>query len=192
MIRRAAIAGLLIAVLASGTVSAATKTVNATQANAFMPRSTTVALNDFVKWKNTSTSKQHTSSSDLFNMWSVSMINPGSTSGAVLFQHAGLYAYHCDIHGSMTGSVKVKLTFTRNSNGTITVRFARVNAASGFTHELQRKNPGQASFVALPSTTGQIYTFTPTTVGSYKFRARYRKVGGVATGFSPTLSITVN
>ncbi|HUS22180.1 MAG TPA: hypothetical protein VMZ66_09245 [Aeromicrobium sp.] len=191
MIRRAAIAGLLMAVLATGTVSAATRTVNATDDDTFILRSTTVALNDSVQWRNTSPDRQHTSSSDLFSMWSLNL-NPGTTSGTVLFQHAGLFAYHCDFHGNMTGSIKVKLTFTRNSNGTITVRFARANAASGFTHELQRKNPGQASFVTLPSTTAQTYTFTPTTDGTYKFRSRYRKVGGVATGFSPTLSIVVN
>ncbi len=191
MIRRAAVSGLLIAVLASGTASAATKTVNGTQASTFMPRSTKVALNDLVRWKNTSTSRQHTSSSDLFNAWSVSMINPGSTSPAVLFQHAGSFAYHCDIHSLMTGNVKVKLTFTRNSSGSITVRFARANAASGFTHEIQRKNPG-GSFTNLPSTTGQTYTFTPTRDGTYQFKARYRKIGGVATGFSPVLSIPVN
>jgi plastocyanin len=191
MIRRATVAGLLIAVVTTGTAMAADRTVGATQTDTFSPTTTTVALNDRVRWSNTSTSRPHTSSSDLFNLWSYDISNPGSTSPFFQFQHAGRYAYHCDIHGSMTGSVKVKLSYTR-SGSTYTIRVARINAPTGFKHELQRKNPGSSTFGAQTSTSNQTVSVNLTQPGTYRFRARYRKTGGVATGFSPVLSITVN
>jgi plastocyanin len=188
MIRRAAVAALLMVVVATGSALAATKMVDATSSNTFNPVTSLAALGDTVQWSNPST-RNHTSSADLFNLWSFNLPR-GGPSQSFAFKHAGLYAYHCDIHGTMTGRVRVKLRFTRNSNGSITVRMATENPATGFRHELQRKNPG-GSFGATMSFTTQVYTFTPTVDGTYQFRARYRKVGGVATGWSPILSIAV-
>src|SRR3712207_2411519 len=132
MFRRAAVLGLLIATVTTTTASAADKTVNGTQTNVWSPATTTVALNDRVRWHNSSTSRPHTSSSNLFNLWSYEILNPGDTSPYFQFQHAGAFAYRCDIHGSMTGSVKVRLSFTRDSQGRYVIRVGRANAPSGF------------------------------------------------------------
>jgi plastocyanin len=78
--------------------------VAATIANlTFSPNPVTVAAGGMVTWTNND-SPSHTVSFD--NGPDCGTLAPG-TSQTVLFSVAGTYAYHCNIHRTMTGSVTV-------------------------------------------------------------------------------------
>lgn len=73
---------------------------------AFSPASVTVSVGDTVTWTNNDAGIPHTVSSD-----SGSELASGQLAGGASYQKtftsAGSYAYHCDIHPSMTGLVIV-------------------------------------------------------------------------------------
>lgn len=73
---------------------------------AFSPATVTVSVGDTVTWTNNDAGVPHTVSSD-----SGSELASGQLSGGASYQKtfsaAGSYAYHCDIHPSMTGQVVV-------------------------------------------------------------------------------------
>src|SRR5689334_4133550 len=95
---------ILLAVFASVSVArAATASVNI-QNIAFNPASITVNAGDTVTWTNND-QVNHTVTSDtsgLFNMSSA----PGSTV-SFTFSTPGTFAYHCNIHSNMHGTVVV-------------------------------------------------------------------------------------
>jgi len=105
-----AVAALLPAVLVAGlTVSAANSAaqiVNCSTATAcYNPNPIQVTVGSTVTWMNT-TSISHTATSDT-GAWNTGTITPGGTSAATTFNTAGTFAYHCNFHPDMHGSVIV-------------------------------------------------------------------------------------
>ena len=119
-----ALAALLVAVPAT----AATKTVNA-QGFAFVGGSPTIAQGDEVSWDNQGAA-HHTSTRSAFPGWI------GPTAGQRqprTFTQAGAFAYRCTIHGSMTGTIKVRIKASPSSGGastSFTITVGQGNAAS--------------------------------------------------------------
>ncbi len=107
--RRAALAFLSLFALASGALfvrdaRAADASVSISNF-AFVPASVTVNVGDTVTWTNNQGGVPHTVSSDT-GAFDSGTLNGGGTF-AQTFGTAGTFAYHCNIHPSMTGSVVV-------------------------------------------------------------------------------------
>jgi hypothetical protein len=95
----------------------------------------------------------------------------------------------------MTGKVKIRMS-SSPSSGTIATNFvlrvAALDAQAGFKHDIQRRK-GSKPFMSFASTSNQTVPWTPTSSGTWQFRARYRKTSsGAATGWSQPLTIVVN
>jgi len=72
---------------------------------AFSPQTLTVAKGTTVTWTNND-STTHTVTSDS-GVWDSNNLSPGKTF-SYTFNQAGTFAYHCNIHPSMTASVVVQ------------------------------------------------------------------------------------
>jgi plastocyanin len=105
-----AVATFVPALLVAGiTVSAANspaQIVNCSTATAcYSPNPIRVTVGSTVTWMN-STSLAHTATSDT-GAWNSGTLAPGGTSSAITFNTAGTFAYHCNFHSDMHGSVIV-------------------------------------------------------------------------------------
>jgi plastocyanin len=99
----AALAAALLAVSA-GLALAADQSV-AIQNFAFSPDSVTVNVGDSVTWTNND-AEAHTATAD-DGSWDTGSLAQGA-SGSVTFDTAGEFAYHCEFHSNMTGTVIVQ------------------------------------------------------------------------------------
>jgi plastocyanin len=188
-----ALACLFLGVSAAPAV-AVTKTV-AVVDFAFSPKGVTVAQGTTVNWQNTGT-RTHTATQDaaFFNTGNIA---PGTTSAGKVLTAAGGYPYHCTIHTSMVGSVKVpvKVAPTSGTTATVfTVTVATQAAPSGFVYDVQQKvgDTGSWSTWKRGVTTASV-TFQATTTGTYFFRSTLRKVStGAKTKPSPARMVTVS
>jgi plastocyanin len=71
----------------------------------FSPRSATLKVGQTVAWVNAdSVPHTATSNSDAFN---TGILAPGATSAPMTMGRPGAFAYHCEIHPSMTGTLVV-------------------------------------------------------------------------------------
>ena len=101
---------LTVSLLAVGSAppahAAVTKVVKMTNSDTFSPTPITIHKGDSIKWKNTSASTPHTTTS---GSWNSGNMNPGAT-----FTHkfgtTGTFKYYCKYHKSlgMVGKVIVK------------------------------------------------------------------------------------
>lgn len=72
--------------------------------NRFRPASITIDRGTVVKWKNRG-SRTHTTTSDT-GLWDSGSLSPGDTFRR-RFRRRGRFDYHCTIHASMTGTIRV-------------------------------------------------------------------------------------
>jgi plastocyanin len=194
MVRRAALVAAMLMLVSTASVSAASSHQVGIVNFAFSPTALKVRLGDTVNWHNGTTATTHTTTADLFNLWNQTVLH-GATSVDIAFQEAGTFAYHCNIHTFMHGTVKVKMSATPSAgpaSTTFLIRVATINAPAGFTMDIQKRKAGGA-FATWQSTTGQTVPFVPPGTGTFQFRSRLRRLSdGTATGWSPTLSVKVN
>jgi plastocyanin len=113
------------------------------------------------------------------------------------FLSAGSYKYHCTIHTSMNGTVKVKPTAVPPTGGvgtTFTITWAADKAPTAFVFDVQIKGPGGTWKNWKMGQTGQSATFVPDQgTGTYQFRGRYKDtVNSKATGYSAAVNIVVS
>ena len=71
----------------------------------FSPQDLTISVGDIVTWTNDHT-VNHTSTSD-DAVWDSGVIPPGE-SFSFVFNNAGTFPYHCEIHPTMTGTITVE------------------------------------------------------------------------------------
>jgi len=193
--RRAALSVLACLFLAVSAVPAGAvpKTI-AVVDFAFNPKGVSVAQGTTVNWQNTGT-RAHTATQDA-GFFNTGNIAAGTTSAGKVLTAAGGYPYHCTIHPSMVGSVKVpvKVAPTSGTTATVfTVTVATMAAPSGFVYDVQQK-VGTGSWTAWRTgvTTASV-TFQAITAGTYSFRSTLRKVStGAKTKPSPARMVTVS
>jgi plastocyanin len=76
---------------------------------AFTPDKVTVTVGSTVTWTNSDTQVQHTVTSDSGGTLDSGPLSSGQSYGKQ-FDTAGTYAYHCEIHQGMTGTIVVTAT----------------------------------------------------------------------------------
>jgi plastocyanin len=96
--------GLLLSALVALPAAAADEDVDIS-GFAYAPGTVTVNVGDSVTWTNAD-AQSHTASAD-DGSFDTSAIGTGDT-GSVTFSSAGTFAYHCEFHPNMTGTVVVQ------------------------------------------------------------------------------------
>ena len=191
------VTSLTAMLLMPGTVSAASATVSVKD-NQFLNSSPTIDFGDFVAWTcNLDTNNPHTATSNTLNdnPFDISLPPDCGTSTGVNFARAGSFGYHCEIHGSMRGTIAVRMMSSDTSpnvNQLITLTFATSGAPSGFTEIIQKRKAG-GTWRLFKKSTGTSVTWTPPKAKTFEFRARLKRLSdGAVTGWSPVLSLTVS
>jgi plastocyanin len=190
----AALAALLLGL--SGLPALATTTTVTVVDFAFSPKAVTIRQGDAVQWQNTGV-RTHTATQDApLSLFATGNISPGTTSVAKVLTAAGGYPYHCSIHPTMVGSIKVpvKVAPTSGTTATVfTITAATRAAPSGFVYDVQEKVGDTGSWAAFETgvTTASV-TFQATSAGSYAFRSLLRRVStGAKSKPSPARTVTV-
>ena len=84
---------------ASGTVTAAIRDFS------FSPATVSAKVGDVVAWTNEGNAP-HTATLDEFPACDTGNL-AGGDSGGIVFEAAGTYPFHCDVHPAMTGTIEV-------------------------------------------------------------------------------------
>jgi plastocyanin len=184
----------VLAMLVAGSAEAATVDISIVSTTVgFDPKTATGAFGDTFRWTNDDALNHTTTQDSPLALWDSGTMGAGdSFSKAVDF--AGAYPYHCSIHTSMTGTVKVPVQVMPPSGSVGTafrVTVASVAAPSGFVYDIQRKT-GSGSWTAWKTgITSKSVTFRPKASGTWSFRSRLRETDGGKSGWSPPRSISV-
>jgi plastocyanin len=185
-----------LTVLVASPAQAVTKDISIVSRTAgFSPATVTSAFGTTFKWTNDDSIIHTSTQNSPLSLWNSGHVDAGSTYSKVI-NYAGTYAYHCSIHTSMTGTIKVPITVSPSSGSTsttFTITVAAVAAPSGFTYDAQKKR-GSGAWTTLKSGfTTKSVTFRPSQTGTWSFRARLHKTsGGATSGWSPTKSVSVS
>ena len=148
------------------------------------------ARGDTAKWVNEGNVGHTATGNSPFNLWNTGTIAVGS-SKSFTFISAGTYPYHCAIHPSMTGTVRVPIALSK-SGTTVTVTVASKTAPNGFHYVVQKTGPGDTAFKAWKTITATTTTFAGMAGKTYSFRSKMKRVNSTASsGFSVARSITV-
>ena len=181
--------------LMAGEARAATVDISIVGVSAgFDPTTATGASGDTFHWTNNDSITHTTTQNGPLSLWNSGNITAGNAfSRAIDF--AGSYPYHCSIHTSMTGTVRVPIQVSPSSGSVGTafgVTVASVAAPSGFVYDIQRRK-GSGDWTAWKTgITAKSATFRPKASGTWSFRSRLRKTSnGAKSGWSPPRSISV-
>lgn len=198
LMRRATPIALLLALLVQ--TGAEASTINVSMVNfSFTPDPGKVKIGDIVKWTNSTTTTNHTSTQDSpLALWDSGTVPPAGTFSFTLTA-AGLYPYHCIFHSSigMKGTIgaRDKVVPTSGPVGTMfKVTVASIVAPAGFVYDVQKANPGGGFTDWMIGVTTMSVTFDSTgqATGVYKFRSRLRRTSnGSTSGYSPGIPATV-
>jgi plastocyanin len=160
----------------------------------FSPTPVTIAQGGAVQWTNDATSTTHTSTGDApLALWTTGSLASGA-SGSFTFQAAGIYPYHCMIHPSMHGKIRVPILISPSSGTTATTFTITLAAASqtGYTFDVQKKHDAGRWKLWKTGVSTLTVTFNPRGTGSFRFRSRLHKTSnGATSGWSPGMMITV-
>lgn len=110
--RRLSFALIWLVIMLVAGISACDKTDHVPQnevwisGNAFSPKNMTVSKNTTVTWRNKD-GEAHTVTSDTAGLFDSGTIQAGSTY-THQFTTTGTFSYHCNFHGSMTGTITVQ------------------------------------------------------------------------------------
>ncbi len=188
-----AAAGLLAA-LAAWPAGAATTTVTVADFS-FSPATAAVSMGTTVEWTNDGPSIHTSTQNSPLSKWNTGNIASGA-SQSVEIDWAGTYPYHCNIHPTMTGRIRVPVEASPAYGGvgdTFTIRLATVAAPSDFTYDVQRKVGSGAWKAFKTGVTRARLRFMPKSTGTYAFRSRLHRTSSDGTsGWSPADSIKVS
>jgi plastocyanin len=175
---------------ATATISIISRTQGFSPSVISKPEGTTFA------WNNTD-SIGHTSTQDSpLALWNTSTINGGATK-SVTVASAGVYPYHCAIHPTMTGTVRVPIKVSATSGTTattFTITVATTNATGSFVYDMQERVGTDAWVNYQTGVTAKSVTFKASTTGTFSFRSRIRNtsVANAFSGWSPKKTISVS
>jgi plastocyanin len=191
--RRSGVAALLGFVLIGALAPAAGAADVSIHDFAFSPKTVRAALATGVAWHNNGPST-HTATADVTGFFATGHIASGTTSNATM-RAAGTFAYHCSIHASMHGTIKVPVSLSDGSvraGQAVTVTFAVANAPAAWRYDVQRRM-GAGAWATIRSNIAATHLrFTPTHSGSFAFRARAHNAAGAASGWSPAATLTAS
>jgi plastocyanin len=163
---------------------------------AYHPPRVVIGRGESVIWTNSGT-HAHTATQDgPLALWDTGRIAPGSfgevDQGVVLA--AGSYPYHCTIHPSMRGVVKVPLGIapSAGSTGTKFTLTLSGGVQTGYAYDVEeRVGAGVWSSYKNEVDTTTI-SFETKTAGTYYFRSRLHRISdGATSGWSPSRSVSV-
>ncbi len=187
-----------------GPAMAATTPVSIVE-GAFIPATVALPIGGSILWTNNG-AERHTTTSDGIDaccptgaaLWDSGKLTGGGV-GTFPFEFdvAGIYAYHCTIHTSMRGTVKVRGR-AQPTSGNATTQFRITWATAipaGYDVNVQIKRPGGVFTSFLTGTTSLSTTFTPDAgTGTYQFRFQLHLTGSstIRSAYSPPATITVS
>jgi hypothetical protein len=154
----------------------------------FTPASVTVGEGDTVTW--TFHALHTTTSNQAF--WDSGARSSGSY--AVAFLDAGTFGYHCSMHPSMTGRVRVPVRATGTAATGWRLRWsARTTTPAGRRFDVQVRRAGATTWTWLRRATAKRSAlFDPSRSGSYLVRARTRNGDVGRSGWSPAVTLQVS
>ena len=173
----------------SVTPSAAAVTTVEVVDMSFTPSMVKARLGDTVTWR-FQDATTHTTTSDQ-GFW-----NSGSKTAGQSFSHrfvsAGTFPYHCSVHSTMRGTVKVGIKATGSPNTGWRLRWATVKGSGQTTYDVQVRKPGSKRWTTLrDDVTKPSMRYNPAKSGKYAVRARTRS-GTISSGWSPSKSLTIS
>ncbi|MBW8750111.1 MAG: hypothetical protein JF565_01650 [Propionibacteriales bacterium] len=153
----------------------------------FTPALVSVGLGETVTWRfhalHTSTSNQR--------FWDSGERSSGDY--VVTFLDAGTFRYHCSMHPSMTGKVRVPMTASAASAGWKLRWSTRTSTPANRRFDVRFKRVGASSWTAFRSGTAKrAGSFHPARAGSYLVRARTSNVGVGHSAWSPALTVRIS
>ncbi|HEX8099193.1 MAG TPA: hypothetical protein VF660_03205 [Actinomycetota bacterium] len=201
--RSAALAAAMGFVVATAMTSAAAdfhevSIVNSSSApGAFNPQRISIPQGDYVSWTNNSSATHTSTGNSPLSLWNTGSITSEGTVD-VLFKAAGGYPYHCDIHPSMTGLVRVPIERTPSSGlvGTqFTIKTASEAPTSPFVYDIQKRRGKNGTWKAWRTlSASNTTTFKPGSAGNHFFRGRLRNTNkdpDASSSWSPVRSVSV-
>ena len=199
MIRRLVtlvLAGGLALIMAVPAQAATVTTSIVSRTVGFDPAITKGAMGSTFAWKNNDPTFTHTSTQNIpLGLWDTGSIVPGITKSTVI-AYAGSYAYHCNFHPTMTGTVKVPVIVSPASgttSTTFTIKLATKAPPSPYVYDVQKKVGSGAWANYRVGVTTITVAFHPLATGTFSFRSRLRNTSTAASsGYSPAKTITVS
>jgi plastocyanin len=155
----------------------------------FDPAALTIALGDDARWTNGDAIGHTSTQSAGAALWNSGVLGAGDTF-SVTVSAAGTYVYHCNIHASMTGSIRVPPQVSVLADGRIKVVVASEAAEDGFVFDVQRRTGNGDWSLWKEGITKRTVKLTPASSETYSFRARLRRESGGSSKWSPAVSAT--
>jgi plastocyanin len=155
---------------------------------AFTPASVTLAVGQTVTWTFPD-SMAHTTTSNQGFWDSGTKLNGATYTRA--FTSAGTFTYHCSIHSTMRGTVRVSVTASGSPGAGWKLRWSTTKGKDGITFDVQTRL-GSGKWISLKaSVTGTTAKFNPAKSGNYQVRARTLK-GAARSGWSPAVTVNIS
>jgi plastocyanin len=192
MFKRASLVALLLMVLSTSSVLAATKTVTVTN-KAFKPGTVTITVGDTVTFKNTSLKSHQPTPTNNYS-WSGVTVGAGQ-SVVVTPTQSGSYPYFCALHPLRhKGTVAVKMGVSPAAGTTATMFhfvLGTVTAPGVLVHQLYARVNGGA-WQLIGTTAAPTFDHLLTTVGTWDLEVRMKYVlGGATSDYSPISTVVV-
>ena len=188
--RRIAVLSSVLGLLLIGPTApaGAAPAVVSVQDFSFTPARVGVGLGESVTWTFHSL---HTSTSNQ-GFWSSGERSTGDY--VVTFLDAGTFGYHCAMHPSMTGKVRVPITASGSASAGWRLRWStRTSTPANRRFDVRFKRVGATTWTAFRSGTAKrAGSFHPSRAGSYLVRARTSNVGVGHSGWSPALTVRLS
>jgi plastocyanin len=189
-LRRAAVlVPFLVLFLAAPLLPAgATSASVSVQDFSFTPATVTVGQGESVTWTFHS---MHTTTSDQ-RFWDSGMRSSGSY--LVTFADAGTFGYHCSMHPSMTGLVRVPLQASGAAASGWRLRWSsQTSTPADRRFDVQVRRVGSTTWTWFRKATAKrAGSFDPARKGRYVVRARTRNLGVGTSRWSPLLTVQVS
>jgi plastocyanin len=164
----------------------------------FTPSKLAVAEGTAVTWHyDNSGTTHHTSTQDgPLALWNTGFLFAGQTSAPVVLKAAGTYPYHCAVHASMVGIIRVPIRvspITGTTSTTFTIRLATAKQ-TGIAYDIQKRKGAGAWKAWKTGVTALLVRFThPAGGGTWRFRSRVHRISnGARSGWSPARKITIS
>jgi plastocyanin len=128
------------------------------------------------------------------DLYDSGVVPGGGPSFAYTYVAAGRYAFVCTLHAEMSGVARIPIVVRPSATapgGTVRVRWATASAATGLVYDVQLRRPGGAWHPWRTAVTARKATFEPGKAGTFRFRARMRRPGAAAAGWSAAGAVTV-